>query len=1144
MNKKYNLKLDLQFRCNNSIMKFNQFDSNTSDFFMRITNGGNLVDIEKAIVVLAVIKPSGKVASQFVEVKNGLVYADLKPSMIDEIGIYTAQAMLILEDERVITDVISYEVEEDKIFSLLNDTVEATEEFTLLADMLSRLSTIEISEEQRMINEAERILSEENRKIEEAKRVEAELVRQHEEADRTKYDATRESNENIRKINEEARISSENVRLENEANRIEQETNRVKAEQLRKDNYNLMTEDEERRRSEANAHKEAEALRVSAENTRVNEEAKRRATEQARVSAENTRVSNENTRKANEVTRQTNETQRVEAETQRQNRYNSFIADAEANTSNFENYTNNAKVKEEERKSNELDRKSQETKRVSNEVERISNENTRKANEVTRIESEKQRVDAENLRKEKIIEIQSDYDSLKKVIIDENASANLQNQINQTNSQLEHKPNKNHVWNMANMGQDVKEAMTGGSVAVVGVNTVLRENIVNESVYPEKTNFIDNIINIELERGSISAGNDADINVNTTVRSKGIITHSNQLYVINNSNEYKYGVITYDNGIYDKNDRGWLTDQVTCIPIGKGVKINIRKINGTELTDDDIANLPNLIQIRYNFNCAEIGDVNSLKNTLYNEEELSNYELGGINAGVSIVSTNRVRNVDFIKVNKGDIIKFKNSNYLYKYGIASYDIDKTYISKDYGWMTKDEFIVEHDGYIKCVLAYLDNREITSDNIEYVCIGRLSIQHCVVNEHSYDIKQCKEITQNLNELAYTEIFLESELWEIGGITAGNNVNATNRVRLIEKFRVKKGTVIQFNKDSSLFKYGISLYDEAGVYNGVDYGWRYDNFTVPIDGYFRLVLAYINNDTITDMLNIVDGTFLIIKTLKEELASTNESLKEVLSNVNKTDTLNIAINSISVEYGRIKGASYVFARIPKYINNGMQIKPIVAITSKDGSISGVKRSTLDYAKDNNCIFTVNAGLFNMSNSEPVGQLIIDTVSLINTPMTDDNGVPIHDEECYPLAIDKNGNLTTYPRNVDTSEMLEDGVKYAVTAWGKLVDNFKICTEDINNEIVHKNKRYIRQSIGQYQNGDYCVCSVDMTRGNVQNEAGLYYEELAQIFVDKGVKFAYSLDGGGSTQTVIGKRQLNPIYEGSTGRKVPTVIEFVVE
>lgn len=391
MNRKYNLKLDLQFRCNNSIMKFNQFDNNTSDFFMRITNGGNLVDIEKAIVVLAIIKPSGKIASQFVEVENGLVYADLKPNMRDEIGTYTAQAMLILEDERVVTDVISYEVEEDKIFSLLNDTVETSEEFTLLTDMLSRLSNIEISEEQRVINEAERILSEENRKIEEAKRVEAELIRQHEEADRVKYDATRESNENIRKQNESIRLANEANRIDEETKRVEEENKRKLAEEERNANYNFMTEDEERRRLEANAHKEAEVLRVQAETNRVNEEAKRRTTEQARVSAENTRVGNENVRKANELSRQNNETKRVEAETQRQNRYNSFIVDAEANANNFENYTNTVKVKEEERKSNELDRKSQEDRRVSNEVERISNENTRKANEVVREKNEASR---------------------------------------------------------------------------------------------------------------------------------------------------------------------------------------------------------------------------------------------------------------------------------------------------------------------------------------------------------------------------------------------------------------------------------------------------------------------------------------------------------------------------------------------------------------------------------------------------------------------------------------------------------------------------------------------------------------------------------------------------------------------------------
>lgn len=36
INRKYNLKLDLQFRCNNSNMEFKQFDKNTSDFLFKL----------------------------------------------------------------------------------------------------------------------------------------------------------------------------------------------------------------------------------------------------------------------------------------------------------------------------------------------------------------------------------------------------------------------------------------------------------------------------------------------------------------------------------------------------------------------------------------------------------------------------------------------------------------------------------------------------------------------------------------------------------------------------------------------------------------------------------------------------------------------------------------------------------------------------------------------------------------------------------------------------------------------------------------------------------------------------------------------------------------------------------------------------
>ena len=53
----------------------------------------------------------------------------------------------------------------------------------------------------------------------------------------------------------------------------------------------------------------------------------------------------------------------------------------------------------------------------------------------------------------------------------------LGERIDSVSEQLDTKANKSHIWNMANMGQDVKEAMTGGSVAVVGNDTIGFNNL-------------------------------------------------------------------------------------------------------------------------------------------------------------------------------------------------------------------------------------------------------------------------------------------------------------------------------------------------------------------------------------------------------------------------------------------------------------------------------------------------------------------------------------------------------------------------------------------------------------------------------------------------------------------------------------------
>ena len=58
------------------------------------------------------------------------------------------------------------------------------------------------------------------------------------------------------------------------------------------------------------------------------------------------------------------------------------------------------------------------------------------------------------------------------------------------------KADKNEIFSMANMGQDIKEAMTGGSVAVVGKNAVLTENIANAQITNNKLayRYLDGVI--------------------------------------------------------------------------------------------------------------------------------------------------------------------------------------------------------------------------------------------------------------------------------------------------------------------------------------------------------------------------------------------------------------------------------------------------------------------------------------------------------------------------------------------------------------------------------------------------------------------------------------------------------------------------
>jgi hypothetical protein len=524
---------------------------------------------------------------------------------------------------------------------------------------------------------------------------------------------------------------------------------------------------------------------------------------------------------------------------------------------------------------------------------------------------------------------------------------------------------------------------------------------------------------------------------------------------------------------------------------------------------------------------GQFADVNALKAVLDID-----FVTGTISNGIESDHAGRAKFVQKVKACRTVVSLPASSVYLY--GYVTYDENGDYDGVDHGWNAMDGKPLRVDsGYFKMNFRKVADSNMTAEDLEalkaMIVVGQFNIL--------FDID---DIKTQLAEGTATILPYEVEL---GSLTAGEKVAFTTRARFVEKVRVGAKTVATI-AESEKYLYGYFFYDEAGVYDGVDHGWNspgnQPTVTFEDNGYVMFNFRRTDAGEITEEDLAAFASFVTIVSRKS-VVDVDADVKALAEKVGDSPERIGALTSIGVEYGRVHGASYVFARIPKTTHAGRNLRPKLHLTSADGSLDGSKVSALSFAKRNDAIFTMNAGLFNTQTLQPVGQTIINGVSYVNVPMTDDMGTPISDQECYPLCIDADGNLSApYNRGVDTAEMIADGVMYAVTGWGKVIDNFAPCSDTVKNEIVH-GETYIRQVIGQFQNGDYCVCTVDKSRGSIENEAGLTYADLAQLLVDKGVKFAYSLDGGGSAETVIGLRQLNPIYEGVVGRSVPTVITF---
>ena len=243
--------------------------------------------------------------------------------------------------------------------------------------------------------------------------------------------------------------------------------------------------------------------------------------------------------------------------------------------------------------------------------------------------------------------LKKDYEKLKRIILDENIQLQLDNKINEVNLQLDNKinevnlqldtkANKNEIFTMANMGQDVKEAMTGGSVAVVGKNSVLTDNIVDGQVTENKTSFLKKSRNLLDEKKLkvntyINPLNGTEVSMTTYVSSDYIEITPNTDYIFSNNDLSQVRSVAY----YDEN---------------KNYVVGSEKTSTIKTTNENVKYIRISITSNAKNNQLEKGTVATA------------YEIYGTNMIKANVSVNNIiGKIPLEKINVDDILKLSRS---------------------------------------------------------------------------------------------------------------------------------------------------------------------------------------------------------------------------------------------------------------------------------------------------------------------------------------------------------------------------------------------------------------------------------------------------------------------------------------------------
>ena len=228
-----------------------------------------------------------------------------------------------------------------------------------------------------------------------------------------------------------------------------------------------------------------------------------------------------------------------------------------------------------------------------------------------------------------------------------------------------------------------------------------------------------------------------------------------------------------------------------------------------------------------------------------------------------------------------------------------------------------------------------------------------------------------------------------------------------------------------------------------------------------------------------------------------------------------------NEVSHFKGRKFDTTYYITHIPHLDSNGNIIKLRRGINGNDPN-KPEHITPSQWARKTKATFVSNASTGSGSQQKLHGQQIY------NGQILDSIKGDEYDElnSRWTLAIGDDNSLTSFPPDVQASEIRNQGYNNTVSGFGPIISDGKIIAKDDDyspNTILS----HPRQAIAQLPNKDLIFFSCDGRENNADDmiEKGMTLTEVAETLLDHyDIQFAYNLDGGGSASSVVRSHKLN--------------------